>query len=182
MEPAGIQLTWDTAFFDTVEKSQHWILRSMRSHGPALVSLLWKILGNEQDVCDAYQELFLKLAHRPDRDKPANLRAYLFRTASNIAVTHLRRRMLQEKHLDKVRHTAERAAPSSPAEELDARAMKDRLRAAISNLPDYLREVVVLRDLAELPYTEVARMLNIPGSTARVYRYKAVQLLAEWLK
>ena len=64
------------------------------------------------------------------------------------------------------------------AGDLDARALQDELRKAIAQLPDYLANVVVLRDLAQLPYAEAAACLGISASTARVYRHKAIQLLA----
>ena len=44
-----------------------------------------------------------------------------------------------------------------------------------------LRDVVALRDLAELPYRQVGAMLGISPATARVYRCKAVRLLAAWM-
>lgn len=48
------------------------------------------VLGNEQDVADAYQSTFLQLAHVAHGRRPRNLKAYLFRTAANIAVSILR--------------------------------------------------------------------------------------------
>ena len=59
----GYELIWDFAVSETVDKSQQWILSTMQQHGPELVTMLWRILGNEQDVCDAYQSTFLQLAH-----------------------------------------------------------------------------------------------------------------------
>ena len=45
---------------------------------------------------------------------------------------------------------------------------------AIYLLPPHLRDVILLRDMAELPYGKVAAMLNIRGGTARLYRHQAV--------
>jgi DNA-directed RNA polymerase specialized sigma24 family protein len=56
--------------------------------------------------------------------------------------------------------------------------LREQIRSGIAKLPDYLRDVVMLHDLAELPYEQVARILGITAATARVYRCKAVQLLA----
>ena len=65
----ALELRWDFAGVDSVEQSQRWILAAMGKYGAMLVSMLWRILGNEQDVCDAYQQTFLKLAHNPDMKK-----------------------------------------------------------------------------------------------------------------
>ena len=70
---AVIGLRWDLAAASSVEKSQQWVLSAMQKRGPALISMLWRILGNEQDVCDAYQQTFLQLAHYPEMKKPDNI-------------------------------------------------------------------------------------------------------------
>jgi len=51
----------------------------------------------------------------------------------------------------------------------------------MAQLPEHLRDVIMLRDLAELSYKQVGRILGITPATARVYRCKAVQLLAAWM-
>ena len=68
------------------------------------------------------------------------------------------------------------------AGDLDAKYLQTKLRSAIAQLPDYLKDVVVLRDLAEMPYAQIGKILGIPAATARVYRFKAVNLLARWMK
>ena len=59
--------------------------------------------------------------------------------------------------------------------------LQKELRSAIARLPEYLREVIALRDLAEMPYSQVAKILGITASSARAYRSKAVTLLAAWM-
>ena len=44
--------------------------------------------------------------------------------------------------------------------------------------PDYLGDVIVLRDMAQMPYSQVADILGITPAAARVYRHKAIKLLA----
>jgi RNA polymerase sigma factor (sigma-70 family) len=70
---------------------------------------------------------------------------------------------------------------SSPAYDLDARFLQETLRYYIARLPEHLRDVITLRDLGELSYGQVGRMLGITAGTARVYRCKAIQLLASWM-
>jgi RNA polymerase sigma factor (sigma-70 family) len=176
---ASCQIPWDFVFSDGLEENQQWILSAMQKHGQELATLLWRILGNEQDVCDAYQSTFLKLAHREDRCKPAYIKAYLFRTASNIAVSMLRRRLAERNRICSVAVTVQNV--SSPVSEFDSKCLAESLRCCIAELPEHLRNVIVLRDLAELSYAQTARTLGISAATARVYRCKAVQLLAVWM-
>lgn len=180
VNPASVGLKFELAVPAAADKSQMWILSAMQHHGSAIVSMLWRILGREEDVCDAYQETFLHLACLPCQMKPANLRAYLFRTASNVAVSMLRRRQIERKYQEKIQHKAIPSSPD-PAGFLDSLELQRQLREAIARLPEYLSDVVILRDLAELPYPQVANILGITPTAARVYRHKAVKLLAQWM-
>jgi RNA polymerase sigma-70 factor (ECF subfamily) len=172
-------LLWDSVAFEAVEESQRWILTAMHRYGHELVTLLWRILGNEQDVCDAYQTTFLHLAHLEGGRKPRWVKAYVFRTASNAAISMLRQRIVERKTLSSLTQ----AAQEGPAVEtdFDAGHLAENLRAHIAQLPEHLRTVIMLRDLGEMSYGDVARIMGISTGTARVYRCKAVQMLAMWV-
>jgi RNA polymerase sigma factor (sigma-70 family) len=172
-------LLWDSAALEGVDESQRWILVALRKHGHDLVKLLWHILGNEQDVCDAYQTTFLRLAHHEDRLKPRWIRAYLFRTASNTAISMLRQRIVERKALSSVGQPDDEA-PDAPTD-INVKHLTENLRYHVAQLPEHLRNVVMLRDFGELSYSEVARIMGVSVGTARVYRCKAVQLLATWM-
>jgi RNA polymerase sigma factor (sigma-70 family) len=170
---------WDFIGSETIADNQRWILSAMQKHGQEIVTMLWRILGNEQDVCDAYQDTFLQLAHYEGGRKPDCVKAYIFRTANNIAISMLRRKIAERKRIsvaavkEKITH--------SPLSELDSKYLQETLRSYIAQLPEYLRNVLTLRDLAELSYAEIGRMLGITAGTARVYRCKAIQLLSVWM-
>jgi RNA polymerase sigma factor (sigma-70 family) len=172
-------LLWDSAALEGVDESQRWILATMRRHGHELITLLWRILGNEQDVCDAYQTTFLRLAHHEDGLKPRWVKAYLFRTASNTAISMLRQRIVERKALSSVASAAEEVADVQI--DVNVKHLTENLRYHVAQLPEHLRDVVMLRDFGELSYTAVARIMGISIGTARVYRCKAVQLLATWM-
>ena len=150
--------------------------------------MLWRILGNEQDVCDAYQDTFLQLAHYQGRQKPEHIKAYIFRAASNTAVSMLRRKMAEKRLCrtiaekpDARLYLAKQPQNAYPLNQLDSKHLQETLRYCITRLPEHLRNVLTLRDLAELSYAQVGRILGISEGTARVYRYKAIQLLAVWM-
>ena len=167
---------WDFAVTESVAENQRWILSAMQKYGPQLATMLWRILGNEQDVCDAYQDTFLQVAHCEGGRKPEYVRAYIFRVANNVAISMLRRRIAEKKRLSRTK--AEKEMIRSPAKELDAKYLQETLRIYITQLPEHLRNVLTLRDLAEMSYARVGKILGISPGTARVYRCKAIQLLA----
>ena len=172
-------LLWDFAVSESVGESQRWVLSAMQRHGQELVTMLWRILGNEQDVCDAYQDTFLLLAHYEGGRKPEYIKAYIFRVANNVAISMLRRRIAEKKRVSTA--VVAKKDVSSPAKELDSKSLQETLRCCIAQLPEHLRNVIMLRDLAELSYAQIGRILGISAATARVYRCKAVQLLAVWM-
>ncbi|MHC4131314.1 MAG: RNA polymerase sigma factor [Planctomycetota bacterium] len=173
-------LAWDFVIPESLTGTQKWVLTAMKSHGEGLIVMLWRILANEDDVCDAYQDTFLKLAHYHGGQKPENVKAYLFRSASNTAISILRRRKIQRKFTTEISHYQREII--SPSQELDSKQLQERLRDGIAHLPDALREIVILRDMAELSYEQVGKILGISTATARVYRCKAIGQLAIWLE
>ena len=184
-------LLWDFAVSEAVSEDQQWILSTMHKHGQELITMLWRILGNEQDVCDAYQDTFLQLAHYEGGQRPEHVKAYIFRTANNVAISMLRRRIAERKRMSTAivtgKHAAEwrsgeyRPLAGSPAKELDSKYLQESLRCYIAQLPEHLRNVITLRDLAELSYAQIGRILGISAATARVYRCKALQILTMWM-
>ncbi len=162
-------------------KADHgWVARVIDRDGPGILRLLWRLLGREQDVMDAYQDCFCKLAARGKKGGPKNARAYAYRTAINTATEMVRVRSRRGAHWAAI--VAERARDAkednSEHEEVDGHAP---LREAVAHLPTHLRNVVVLRDLGRLSYNDVGRTLGIDPATARVYRRHAVVKLAELL-
>ena len=167
---------------EAVSEDQRWILSTMHKHGQELITMLWRILGNEQDVCDAYQDTFLQLAHYEGGQKPKHVKAYIFRTANNVAISMLRRRIAQRRRMStalklKTQNSKLKTIDTSPAKELDSKYLQETLRGCIAQLPEHLRNVITLRDLAELSYAQIGGILGISAATARVYRCKALQIL-----
>ena len=164
----------------TVKQAYGWIIRIIESDGPAILRMLWRILGNQADVMDAYQDCFCKLAARKNERDLGNPKAYAYRTATNIAIEMIRVRSRRRAHLAAVAAGRDNEAPPKRVEDMDVERLA-RLRDAIGRLPAHLGNVVVLRDLSRLPYAEVGRTLGIDPATARVYRRHAVVRLAELL-
>ncbi len=155
-----------------------WVTRCLKRDGQAILRMLWRILGCEADVMDAYQDCFCKLATCNGGRRPKHATAYAYRTAVNIAVGLIRSRTRRNAHWPAI--VAERAR----ADDGGTRRDSDRLttmRAAIAQLPPHLRNVVALRDLNGMPYAQVGTILGINAATARVYRRHAIVKLAEVL-
>lgn len=163
---------------DASRSASGWVARVLESDGRGILRMLWRILGKEADVLDAYQDCFCKLAAYPNGNDLASARAFAYRTASNVAIEMIRVRKRREAHLPAVAQTKtihQLGASSGEACVADS----EELREAIGNLPPHLRNVIVLRDLSRMSYEDVGRTLGIDAATARVYRRHAVVKLGE---
>ena len=104
------------------------------------------------------------------------------RITANCASTHLSRRSKgrHEELSDDDSMTDERPE-SDPASMAEAGFLRDRVTAALSDLPPILRAVVVLRDVYDLPHEAIASELGITESAAKVRLHRARRKLRERL-
>jgi RNA polymerase sigma-70 factor (ECF subfamily) len=140
-------------------------------HAQALFAFLLNLTRHEADTRDLLQEVFVKLAKRPDLlDGVREERAFLLRLAHNLAIDLIRRRGARDKHYEQLAE----AAPSvfAPAVERDDGAFRDALAAALGQLPAEQRAVVHLKLWEGLTFEQIAELLGIPLNTAASrYRY-----------
>lgn len=167
-----------------VADDQRWIVGILRDHGPVVVRLLWRMLGSEPDVLDAFQTAVCQLTIRGREAIRSNPGGYFYRVGMNAGIAVLHRGQEQRRQWPKVVEIyGTRASATTDASAcVDQQELLARLRQAVLKLPSYLRDVIVLRDLAELPYREVARTLSIKEGTARLYRHQAVERLADLMR
>ena len=147
-------------------------------HAQAVFAFLLNLTRHEADTRDLLQELFVKVAKRPDllegvRDE----RAFLLRLAHNLAIDLIRRRGTREKHYGQL---AEEPAPIfAPASESDESAFREALSAALGELPADQRAVVHLKLWEGLTFEQIAELLGLPLNTAASrYRYGLDKLRA----
>ncbi len=178
--PQALRMQDESSESTRAQSRHRWVERVMQREGSGIQRLLWRLLGREADVLDAYQDCFCKLAARGKRNIRTNVRAYAYRTASNIAIEMIRSRRRHAAHLPAVAADRNRELDNANDETVDeADGRFDQLREGIAKLPEHLRNVIVLRDLNRFSYAKVGRMLGIEPTTARVYRRHAVVKLAE---
>jgi RNA polymerase sigma-70 factor, ECF subfamily len=134
----------------------------VRRHQQRAYAVARAVLLSHEDAEDAVQEGFLHAHRALSRFRPDQpFGAWLHRIISNAALDLARRR--------KVRDTDElvdtHASPFRDPAEADE--LHDRLRSALSRLPDRQRSVLVLHDVEGYKHAEIGAMLGIPEGTAR---------------
>jgi RNA polymerase sigma-70 factor (ECF subfamily) len=152
----------------------------------ACYALAYRLVGNEHDARDVVQDAYLRAYKGLRRFRgEAGFATWLHRITVNCAASLIERRAKAScDRLDEFSESAEliefRAErdPESAASTADDRS---RLVQALSELPDELRLVVVLRDVYDLPHKEIARELGISQSAAKVRLHRARKRLSERL-
>lgn len=138
----------------------------LREHYPLIRAVCWRILNDDSDADDAAQNAALSIARRIDSfDGRSAMSTWIFRIATNAALDELRRRRRRPRLVgDEVVSTV---VDDSAERALSAVENSDRVSAALARIPEDFRLALVLRDVADLDYEEIGRILDLPGGTVR---------------
>jgi RNA polymerase sigma-70 factor (ECF subfamily) len=138
--------------------------RLLDRHADRIHAVCRRVLANPEDALDATQEAMIAIARGIDRfDGRSAFTTWLYRVATNAALDEGRRRGRRPLPVDDVPEPA--PATETPLENrVGARLDVD---AALARLPDEFRVAVVLRDLCDLDYAEIANLLGVPPGTVR---------------
>jgi RNA polymerase sigma-70 factor (ECF subfamily) len=131
-------------------------------------------LRDSETAADLTQETFLRYAEQSGTSVN-NDRSYLYRTARNLAIDHIRERQRRQTDPTPAEEMAEiveeRPAPDQQAAD---RERLERLRQAMLELPERTRQVFVLNRIDGLTYAEVADRLDISDSSVQKHLSRAL--------
>ncbi len=149
----------------------------------AAYTLAFRLTANEEDARDVVQDAYLK-AWRGLKDFRGDARfsTWMYRITANCASTLLSRRSRSshdELSLDEP--LADPRPEIDPEGMAEAGYVRDRMTAALAELPPRLRAVVVLRDIYDLPHEAIAAELGISQEAAKVRLHRARRKLRERL-
>ena len=153
---AGDQVAWETI---------------VRQHWRKVFNVAYKFVGKHDEAEDLTQDIFLKVFRSLGTfDRRANFQTWLISVSRNLCIDHYR-------SVRKERETIDRdvdagllspiSAEISPHAALEQRDRVTLLREALQTLPPALRSAVMLRDIQELSYQEIADQLDLPEGTVK---------------
>jgi RNA polymerase sigma-70 factor (ECF subfamily) len=129
-----------------------------------------------QEAEDVAQQTYLQLLQHPNPGEIGNPAAYLFRTASNLAIDTLRREKTR------LRYTETEADPDSitsatlePDDQLDRACRLDHFASVLEELPELCRHAFILNKLDGLTHGEIADRLGLSKKTVQRYILKALE-------
>ncbi len=167
----------DNALVLAAQGGDHVAFRELfdRYHRRAY-AVAYGVVKNKEDALDVVQEAFVKVhKHLSAFQGTSSFYTWLYRIVMNLAIDHLRRK----KNNRPAAYDDGREADSEGDEDgilprmLDANPRKavlrrevlDRVQAALATLPEYHRQVILLREVEGLSYEEMAEVLEVPKGT-----------------
>lgn len=145
--------------------------RFIREHERPVLNYLWRVTGEEQTAYDLTQEVFLRAWQRFEAIRAyESPRAWLFRAASNLAFTYLKRRKLSSAALAHNGDDDGDPAASDPAGWL---AERDAVRGALLALSPRRRAALVLREVYGLSAAEIGAALGLSAPAVRMELHRA---------
>lgn len=147
----------------------------LRRHVQAIHGLCRRITGNDNDALDATQDALIAIVRGlPAFDARASFSTWVYRVTTNVCLDELRRRKRRPVPFDPTTPSddqhrtgssvSERSGDSDQTEQVADHLLIDQ---ALGQLAPEFRAAVVLRDMCQLDYAEIAEVLDIPIGTVR---------------
>ena len=153
---SGDQVAWD---------------QIVRQHWRKVFNLAYKFVGRHDEAEDLTQDIFLKIFKALKTfDRRANFQTWLISISRNLCIDHYRsvrkerETMARDVDASELVPVSRERGPHSVLEQID---LKHLIRLALAELPPTLRQAVVLRDLQEFSYQEIADQLGLPEGTVK---------------
>lgn len=164
----------------------------VRTFGDRIYGFGMRMCGEREDAKDVLQDTLLQ-AYRAlkDLEHPEAMRSWVFTVAANACRMRRRRGKYEPEREISLDDLAPHGsvAPSEipdvrslPDEELVRGETRERVRAAIEELPEHYRIVLALRDIEHFSAAEVSSMLSLPVSTIKMRLHRARLMLRERLE
>ena len=145
----------------------------LRAHTRRIYNLCFRFTGRAEDAEDLTQEIFIKVFQTLKRYDAVQgaFSTWLSRVARNHLVDHYRRTRkdrVTSSLEDELRTVEEKPSPrTEPIAQVESRERKEGLQLALDKLSPHMREAVILRDLHDLDYEEIALVLGVPQGTVK---------------
>jgi RNA polymerase sigma-70 factor (ECF subfamily) len=153
---AGDQLAWE---------------QIVRQYWRKVFNVAYKFVGKHDEAEDLAQDIFLKIFKSLDTfDRRANFQTWLISISRNLCIDHYRSVRKERETIDRDVDAGELAPATAEPGPVAALEQRDRvmlLKQALSSLPDTLRTAVLMRDIQEMSYQEIADKLRLPEGTVK---------------
>jgi RNA polymerase sigma-70 factor, ECF subfamily len=143
----------------------------VKTYWRKVFNVAYKFVGKHDEAEDLTQDIFLKLFKSLETfDRRANFQTWLISVSRNLCIDHYRSVRKERETIDRDVDAGELSPVSAeigPYAVLEQSDRRELLRQALDQLAPTLRSAVLLRDIQELSYQEIADQLNLPEGTVK---------------
>ena len=157
--------------------------RLAREHGGRIYTFALHALRSREDAEDVTQEVLVRLWRHKDNVDPARLSAWVMRVTHNLVIDTSRRRRLRSAlfaggaDVDSLVASVPAHAPAGDSAERGE--LRELLEAAVAELEEPYRSIVIMREIQDRSYNEIAEAMEMPLGTVKVYLHRARARLRE---
>jgi RNA polymerase sigma-70 factor (ECF subfamily) len=163
----------------------------VRRYGDNVFGYLMRMTANKEQAEDLFQETFKRVHEKAYMFRGKDLKNWLFKIATNVAIDGLRRHIRQQRKVIKLDCACDdngesvTCAPADTASEPSVKAAKAEqvalVRQALDCLPQRQRATLILAYYQQLSYGEIADALGCSIGTVKTQMYRALRTLAQTL-
>jgi RNA polymerase sigma-70 factor (ECF subfamily) len=143
----------------------------VRMHWRKVFNIAYKFVGKHDEAEDLTQDVFLKIFKSLNTfDRRANFQTWLISVSRNLCIDHYRSVRKERETVNRDVDAGELSPVSttvSPYAQLELRDRVTMLREALDKLAPTLRTAVMMRDIQEMTYHEIADRLQLPEGTVK---------------
>jgi RNA polymerase sigma factor (sigma-70 family) len=157
---------------------------ALAAHRHHVYGYALRLLGDEDDAADVTQDVLVRLWRQGESVEPERRTAWVLRVTRNACLDALRSRQTRRAHTpnDGALVDAARCNGHSPAALTEAADFRRHLDHALAHLDEPYRSIIILREIQDLPYQEIAETLDLPLNTLKVYLHRGRRRLREALR
>ncbi|MET0276525.1 MAG: sigma-70 family RNA polymerase sigma factor [Acidimicrobiia bacterium] len=146
-----------------------------REHGRFLYNVAYRLTGNDTDAQDLVQDSMIRIKRGLERYEPGSLQGWLARIVTNVFLDEVRRKKRRPE--DALPDDPGRVLPPSPAADEVPTGLSAEIEAALAALPEDFRIPVVLCDVSDLSYEQIAASTGVPIGTVRSRIHRGRRML-----
>lgn len=161
-----------------------------KKYGRIIVTLIRRMIKDEDDVQDIAQETFIKVYNAlPNFQFEYSFSAWIYRIASNNCIDFIRKKKLNIVSLSQPLNPSDEDSEFeikddtfNPDLNVLSEERKNAINDAINKLPDNYRKIIKMRHEEEMDYQQIAVSLDIPLGTVKAHLFRARKILLTALK
>ena len=148
-----------------------------RDHGRFLYNVAYRLTGNVDDARDLVQESLLRIRRGLQTYEPGSLEGWLARIVTNVFLDEMRKKKRRPVHALPDNPDLVLPATAAADDAADAAGLSTEIQAAINALPEEFRVPLVLCDVADRSYEDIAATLGVPIGTVRSRLHRGRRML-----